>query len=177
LDADDIWDPDKLADQIAEMQRNDWGFTYTEYNLIDECGRIVGRSGPMRRSVTRRRLLAGCIIQNSTVVYDSFKTGGKVFCPDLRRRQDLGLFLRLLREVDVAYLSGPGRESCSYRQMAGTVSSRKLGNIPFQWRIYRSEEDLGVLRSGFYTVLWIRYAGLKILRRRAALRLHSASLG
>lgn len=166
LDADDLWTATKLEAQIADMVRNEWAFSYTAYTLIDDAGRQMSRSGRMRADVSHRRLLGGCVIQNSTAIYDTWRTDGKVYCPALRRRQDFGLFLRVLRRTECAHLSQSGGYSCAYRQMPGTVSSRKLGNIRYQWQIYRREENLNVTASAAYLTLWFRYAFAKNLRRR-----------
>ena len=34
MDSDDFWPKDKLKKQINEMLKNDYNFTYTDYNLF-----------------------------------------------------------------------------------------------------------------------------------------------
>ena len=68
---------------------------------MDEAGRpgaVV--AAPAR--VTRAELLRGNVIGCLTAIYDT-ETFGKVEMPDIRRRQDYGLWLRLLARVPAAH--------------------------------------------------------------------------
>jgi glycosyltransferase involved in cell wall biosynthesis len=40
LDADDMWKPEKLEKQIEFMRKNNYAFTYTAYEKIDENGLV-----------------------------------------------------------------------------------------------------------------------------------------
>jgi teichuronic acid biosynthesis glycosyltransferase TuaG len=43
LDSDDLWLPEKLEKQLRFMRENDCDFSFTEYELIDEKGRLIER--------------------------------------------------------------------------------------------------------------------------------------
>lgn len=168
LDSDDFWHPQKLSAQVTFMVKHGYSFTYTEFDLIDEDGVIIGASQKLQDSVTYRELLKHCIIQNSTVIYD-VSTHGKAFCPLIRRRQDFGLFLNLLRNGERANLvindAGEAPRLASYRLRSGSISSNKLKNIPMQWSIYREFEKLSLPQSAFFTLHWVLKSGQKNFER------------
>ncbi|MEH3067206.1 MAG: glycosyltransferase [Aeromicrobium erythreum] len=166
LDADDVWEETKIQRQIATLSSSAAPLTYSEYDLIDEHGRVIGNSGSLAERVSYSQLLRGCIIQNSTVVYDTARTGGTVDFPDLRRRQDFAMFLQILKHSGDAVLTDPDIALCAYRITPGSVSSRKLTNIKFQHAVYREHEALGRMRSSILVMAWLVYAGRKSLSRR-----------
>lgn len=147
------------------MQKTSFVMSYRNYDLIDETGDRIGGSGPLALTVDYRTLLKGCIMQNSTVIYDTQRSGGKVYCPDIRKRQDFALFLEILRRGGQAGLATPGVVACDYRISPSGVSSRKSRNIPYQWRVYRHVENLSVARSSYYLCCWFVFAARKWFSR------------
>jgi glycosyltransferase involved in cell wall biosynthesis len=168
LDSDDLWGSEKLAKQIAFMEENKVAFSYTRYDLIDEHGGQFGDSGPIASSVTYKSLLPHCIIRTSSVIYDTTLVGGKVYFPPLRKRQDFGLFLRLLKICDRAFLLD--EELCSYRIRRDSVSSNKLKNIPYTWALYRNVENMSIASSAYYLSCWFFNSGFVNVRRLVAKR-------
>ena len=72
LDADDIWKPEKLEKQIEFMRKNNYAFTYTAYEKVDENGVVFGKIGvPLK--VSYNQLLRTCVIGCLTAVYDREK--------------------------------------------------------------------------------------------------------
>jgi teichuronic acid biosynthesis glycosyltransferase TuaG len=85
-----------------------------------------------------------------------------VAMPEIRKRQDHGLWLRLLRQ-GVGDARGLDEILGAYRLRAGSVSADKRAAARFQWRLYREVEGLG-LASAAWT--FARYAGGHLLGRR-----------
>jgi glycosyltransferase involved in cell wall biosynthesis len=100
LDSDDLWKPEKLERQIAFMREHDLAFTFSSYDRIDEVGNYINLHH-VDKAVSYHDLLKTCVIGCLTAVYDAGKLG-KVYMPDIRKRQDFGLWLRLLKKVDRA---------------------------------------------------------------------------
>ena len=96
LDSDDLWRPRKLETQLKFMRASHAPFSYTAYSKIDSEGRFLAERMDVPNSVCYERLLKTCDICCSTVIYDT-EHFGKVFMPLLRKRQDYGLWLRLLK--------------------------------------------------------------------------------
>lgn len=164
LDSDDLWHPRKLEIQVAAMRSSGRPFTYTPYDIIDEQGRPFAASGRLPATATYAGLLPHCFIRTSSIVYDTAATGGKVYCPDIRKRQDFGLFLSLLKRVGQAHLVDA--PLCSYRIRANSVSSNKLHNIGYQWRVLFEIERLGLGPSSWYMGCWLVRSGGVIAYRR-----------
>lgn len=138
LDADDEWVPHKLSRQIGFMRETGAAFTYAGYFRVRE-GRT--RQVVVPPSVDHAQLLRGNVIGCLTAVYDS-EALGKIEMPDLRMRQDYGLWLRILRRTDRA-LAVPEPLGW-YHVRPGSLSAGKLSATRATWRLYRQVEGLSV---------------------------------
>jgi len=157
LDSDDLWTDNKLEKQISFMLDKGYDFTYTNYDLIDEDNVRYGKTFKAQREVTYTDLLKTCTIGCLTAIYDTKKMG-KVYMPLIRKRQDYGLWLKILKKIDKAYLYN---ESLAvYRTRNNSISSNKINASKFQWKIYREIEKLNLLQSSYY-FLHYAYKGLK----------------
>jgi glycosyltransferase involved in cell wall biosynthesis len=157
LDADDRWYPEKLARQLAFIEREGHAFVFAGYRRVDASGRPLGLVRAPAR-VSRAELLKGNVIGCLTAVYDTAVLG-RVEMPEIRRRQDYGLWLRLLRAVPYAY--GLPEPLADYRVAPASLSGGKLGAARATWRLYREVEGLGRARAGFYLAHNLARAALK----------------
>jgi len=101
LDADDFWHIDKLKRQISFMLDNSYQLTYTAYYVIDEETNIKYiRNAPLKTSYSDilKNDYIGCL----TVIYDTDRIG-KFFMPEIRKRQDWVLWIRILKEIKNSY--------------------------------------------------------------------------
>ncbi len=163
LDADDLWAPFKLAQQIEHMAANGHAITYTGYDLIDSKGTKFADSGRLPRSASYNKLLSHCFIRTSSLVYDADIIGRDVTFPNIRKRQDFLFFLALLKRAGPAYLVD--QASCSYRIHSDGISSKKFANVPYQWAAYREHERLGLLRCVALMGQWFIRSGLVVTSR------------
>lgn len=157
LDADDIWLPHKLERQITFMSQYDLAFTYSSYHLIDEENNNLG-TFTTKEYVRYTDLLKTCSIGCLSAIYDVKKLG-KVYMPLIRKRQDYGLWLKILREVKET--RGILEPLAVYRILKNSVSSNKLKAAQYQWKIYREIEELNILKSLYY---FIHYAVNGVLK-------------
>ena len=96
----------------------------------------------------------GCL----TAIYDTDKLG-KVYMPNISKRQDLGLWLRILKKVDYAW--GMDEILGDYLAIqSNSVSSNKKNAAKYQWRLYREIEKLSLIQS-FYYFCFYAYLGFK----------------
>lgn len=146
LDSDDTWLPTKLEKQIAFMLASGHVFTYTAYEKINTKGQFVGKVGVPDR-VSYRDMLKTCYIGCLTVIYDTTYFG-KQEMPLIRRRQDYGLWLSLLKKVDYAY--GLPEVLGQYRVHDKSISANKLVTATYTWRLYRQIEKLSFLKSCYF---------------------------
>lgn len=146
LDSDDIWRPDKLRRQIDFMEQTGYEFTYTAYEKIDECGERMGIVISAPKSVNYSSMLyQGDPIGNLTVIYDASKLG-KFYVPDIRKRNDFALWLKMMHECDHAY--GLNEVLAKYRVRAGAISSTRKGELlKYYWMLYRDIENLSGVKA------------------------------
>ncbi len=161
LDADDRWHAEKLARQLGYMETTGAPFTFASVRRIDEAGRPLGvLAAPAR--VDYATLLKGNVIPCQTAAYDRERYGA-VAMPDLPRRQDYGLWLRLLARGGEAH--GLPEPLADWRMRKGSLSANKLVAAAGTWRVYREVAGLGraeaALRLGQNLTrgAWKRLAG------------------
>ena len=146
LDSDDVWYPDKLQKQLDFMEANGYSFTYTAYKKINERSEYMGIVISAPGSVNYSSMLyRGDPIGNSTVIYDADKLG-KFQVPDIKRRNDFALWLKIMHDCDRAY--GLDEVLASYRIRSGSVSSARRGELlKYHWKLYRNIEELSLVKS------------------------------
>lgn len=159
LDSDDLWLPDKLSTQIRFMQENNYKFSCTDYEQIDESGQSLGKIIKCREKADYNRVLLDCPIGNSTVMYDVSQLG-KFEVPDIRKRNDDALWLKMLKKEK--YIYGLNQILTQYRIRKDSISANKLQLVKYHWTLYRKIEKLNIIRSLFYIIHWGIIKVLKI---------------
>ncbi|CAA6812530.1 MAG: Putative N-acetylgalactosaminyl-diphosphoundecaprenol glucuronosyltransferase [uncultured Sulfurovum sp.] len=146
LDADDLWLPEKLDKQISFMNDKNSSLSYTAYDLIDEEDNNIGSFKPpsvVSYSSMLKTNSIGCL----SAMYDT-KYLGKVYFPDIIKKQDFALWLKILKTTNTA--QGLIEPLAFYRIRKISVSSSKVKNSIFVWRIFRTHEDLNLIKSIYY---------------------------
>jgi len=153
LDADDLWLPNKLEKQINFMKENNLEFTYSGYMLIDEENNVLGEFIPPKE-VTYYSILKTNPIGCLTAIYDTKKLG-KIYMPNIIKRQDYGLWLKILKKIKST--KGICETLAVYRIRRNSVSSNKLEAAKYQWKIYREVEQLNLVKSIYYFIHYAYY--------------------
>lgn len=146
LDADDMWLADKLEKQIGFMREKNIALSYSSYEIIDESGNKLGIKSPpgsLDYTDMLKENQMGCL----TATYDS-KILGKCYMPLLRKRQDYGLWLSILRQIPYA-LKAPGILA-TYRVRQNSVSSDKFKLLNYNFKLFHSVEGLPVYKAVYY---------------------------
>ena len=167
LDGDDIWEFDKLEVQIGSMKEGALGFTFTDYIEVDEKNtETVGIvKGPDR--VSAEDILRSNPICCSTAIYDT-KYVGKVYMPLIRKRQDGGLWIRLVqRGLEPTKIT---KSLMRYRVRPNSVSSNKLAAVYYVWLLYRRVLDLGFVASTWRAICYAFISIGKYRKKRQAAR-------
>lgn len=158
LDSDDFWHPEKLEKQISFMKKNDHAFTYTNYQKMNESGDLVEEIIESPSELDYKEALHTNYIGCLTVIYDTKKLA-KLYMPEIRKRQDYGLWLKILKEVN-GY--GLNENLAYYRVRNNSVSSNKLNLIKYNWKLYRDIENLSIIKSSYYILYTIILKLLKL---------------
>lgn len=159
LDSDDIWVENKLEKQINFMIENQYNFTCTAYEKINDCGESLNKVVKTKEKTNYNGVLLNCPIGNSTVIYNVDKLG-KFVVPNIRKRNDDALWLQILKKEK--YIYGMKDVLMKYRIRENSISSNKIKLIKYHWILYRDIEHLSVSRSIFHICFWILIKVLKI---------------
>lgn len=147
LDSDDCWKASKLSKQIHFMQSNGLSFSFTAYEKVNEYNEYIGDVG-VPETVDYPTLLKSNIIGCLTAIYDT-KYIGKVYMPEIRTRQDYGLWLDILKNhTVVAY--GLNEVLATYSVRSDSISSNKKKAAFNTFKLYRDIEELGSIKSVYY---------------------------
>ncbi|ALZ87344.1 glycosyl transferase [Aerococcus urinaeequi] len=160
VDSDDAWDSDKLIRQIAFMQKGGIAFSYTDFRLVDEQGNVLKEKANVPVSLDYTGLLKNTAIACSTVMIDREQIGD-FRMPLVRKGQDTATWLQIMRETGIkAY--GINLPLNSYRQVAGSISSDRIGALKRTWNTYYNLEKLPLPKASYYFASYVMNA---ILRR------------
>lgn len=152
LDSDDLWKPVKLDEQITFMKDNNYVFTCSYFDQINEEGDYIGSVTDIPLKITYNYLLKANKIGCLTSVYDT-AFFGKVYMDNIAKRQDYGLWLKLLKKTDFAHCYP--KVLADYRIRKNSVSSNKVSLIKYHWFIYYKHENLGLFKSMYLTVSYV----------------------
>lgn len=156
LDSDDVWEPDKLKCQIEFMKEQGIGFCFSGCDCIDyEDSFIKERKVPSK--VSYKDLLKGNVIPCLTVVLDR----EIISIPKMKKihHEDYAMWLDILKTGKCAY--SIQRVLAHYRIGQKSVSSNKLKAVKWTWDIYRKDQKLNVVQSGYYFVNYLIKAFIK----------------
>lgn len=139
LDADDEWLCEKLSRQLAFMQETGAALSYSGFYRLRAGANVPGHQVKVPKTVSHKALLNGNVIGCLTAIYDS-KIFGRAEMPDLWRRQDYALWLKLLRRIEHAH--GLQEPLAIYHSQKSSLSSSRIRGLIATWQLYRGVENL-----------------------------------
>lgn len=137
LDSDDLWTPDKLEKQIDFMVSNDYYFSYTQYEEIDEQDNPLGVlvSGP--KHINKVGMFSYCWPGCLTVMYDRERIG-LIQIPNIKKNNDYAIWLKAIKKADCYLLK---ENLAKYRKRSGSISSGSYTSlIKWHYRLFREVE-------------------------------------
>jgi teichuronic acid biosynthesis glycosyltransferase TuaG len=149
LDSDDLWHRCKLSKQISFMRENEYTFTFSNYELISDEGKLLDKKINAPNKVNYKRLLKGNPIGCLTVVIDQ-ENIRNIHMPSIRH-EDYATWLEILRKNVIAH--NVGECLALYRKTNKSLSSNKFKAIVWTWNIYRKNQKLNLIRST-YSMFW-----------------------
>jgi glycosyltransferase involved in cell wall biosynthesis len=134
LDSDDLWQPEKLAKQLALMRETHTGFCYGGCGVIDENGSNLHRDRSVPARIDYRELLKGNQIPCLTVLLDRTVVE-HIRMPSIPH-EDYATWLDILRTHAIT-ACGVQEVLADYRVGKPSVSSGKGKAARWTWDIYR----------------------------------------
>ncbi len=160
LDADDLWEPEKLEHEYAFMTERNAGFVFTGYEFADENGTGKGSIVKVPETLPYKKALHNTTIFTSTVMIDrNIIPDDLIMMPNIKS-EDTATWWNILRAGYTAY--GLNENLVRYRRVKGTLSSNKLEAQRRIWRLLRDIAGLNVIQSAWHFCLW---AVLAVYRR------------
>jgi teichuronic acid biosynthesis glycosyltransferase TuaG len=152
LDADDIWFMDFIENSIKTIHVTGIHFVFSSYRRSDEMLNFIYSDFIVPQKVTYTDILKTNSISCLTAFID-IETLGKKAMPEIFKRQDMGLWLKYLKEIPFAY--GVQEPKAIYRIRANSLSRNKTNLLKYQWQFYREVENLDVFQSIYYMTHWM----------------------
>lgn len=151
LDADDIWFEDFIENSVKTIQETGISFVFSSYRRANEELEFVYSDFIVPKKVTYTDILKTNSISCLTAFLD-IEALGKKEMPIIHKRQDMGLWLKYLKEIPFAY--GIQEPKAIYRIRKNSLSRKKSDLIKYQWQFYREVEKLSVFQSLYYLTHW-----------------------
>lgn len=150
LDADDMWDKDKLEKQLNFMLEKEVAFSYTSYEFATFDGIPTGKKVKAKEVLTYKEVLKNNIISTITVMFNLNLIDKELIkMPNLKYVEDTATWFKILRNGFNAY--GLSDVYSYYRRTSNTESSNKFKTQKRLWNLYRKEEKMGFFKS-LYTL-------------------------
>lgn len=152
LDADDLWKPDKLEIQIKFMLENNIDVCFCSYDLMNEKGDYLNKTVMALPELSYKKFLKCNYIGNLTGIYNA-KNVGKVYAPDLRKRQDWLMWLEAVKRSKKPAL-GMKESLAIYRVRENSISANKLNLVKYNYWVYRKGLGFSIVKSIYRMVIF-----------------------
>ncbi|MGL5122738.1 MAG: glycosyltransferase family 2 protein [Fusobacteriaceae bacterium] len=158
LDSDDLWKKNKLEKQIEFMEKYNYYFTFSKYQQMLENGTKINTYINVPQDINYNKALLYNPIGCLTAIYNQEKLG-KIYMPLIRKRQDYGLWLKILKKTK-GY--GLNENLAYYRLRRFSMSANKVEMIKWHWILYRKVEGMNILKSAKHVIIYIFIKILKL---------------
>jgi|TARA_B110000881_G_C18574303_1_gene517534 teichuronic acid biosynthesis glycosyltransferase TuaG len=146
LDADDLWTPNKLNDQINFMEEKDYKFTYTDYTPFFE----KNKKKILKKKVTTpdifdfEAFINNSSISTSSMIIsrDAVKT---IKFPKVATLEDFPFKCKILNKIQFAKKFN--QNTLFYRITKNSLTSNKLKNLLWLWKINKIYNKLTFFKN------------------------------
>ena len=159
-DADDLWNNKKLEIQLKFMKDNQFSFSHTSYNIINEKGKKISDFS-IKKKIKYSDLLKSCDIGLSTVMCSKKILQNKKFL-NIKTKEDYYLWLSIIMKQK--HLYGIQKKLTSWRRLDLSLSSSILRKVLDAFYMYNKHTNKNVFLSVFYTLRLTFYAFMKKIK-------------
>lgn len=148
LDADDLWEKNKLKYQIRFMEKNKKVFSHTSYYIIDEKDKII-KSRAAKSKISFNELQKSCDVGLSTVIIQrKFINENNLFFPNINTKEDFVLWLKVLKKL--RFIFGIKKKYTFYRKTHNSLSSNKIISAINGYKVYRNYMNYSIFKSLYF---------------------------
>lgn len=167
LDSDDLWVPEKLEKQISFMKKNNYSFTYSYYQEINEKGKNLGIEIQGPKKITRCSMYNYCWIGCLTVVYDAEKIG-LIEIKDIKKNNDYAMWLKVIKKSD-CYLYP--YSLAFYRKRIGSISRQSyIKLIKWHYKLFKENDEQNGFNSFIFTIRNLIFGIIKKVKYKKILK-------
>ena len=143
IDADDVWNRNKLKKQIKFMKKNSLDFSYSDYSIINEKGILIKKiKSP--KTIKFKNLLFSCDIALSSVTIRSNLLRSEKFS-NIKTKEDYLLWLKLSQKN--IKMMGIRENLIFWRKTNNSLSSSIVQKIKDAFLVYNKYLKLNFLVS------------------------------
>lgn len=160
LDSDDLWHPEKLEKQLNFMRKNDYHFSYTSYEEMDEQSNTTGVMVKGPKKITKTGMYNYCWPGCLTVIYDANYIGN-IQIADIKKNNDYAIWLKAIKKANCYLLD---EKLAKYRVRQGSISRHnKLRLIKHHYLLYKLGENRNCISSSILTARNLFFGVMKKL--------------
>ena len=149
LDADDVWNINKLDKQINFMKKNDYCVSHTSYLIVDENKKVIGKRFA-KDFLKLDELLKSCDIGTSTVIMKKSLINDYIQFASLITKEDFVLWLKLLKENIKIY--GLNEYLTNWTKSKNSLSSSTIQKLIDGFNVYYKFMNFGFTKSIYYLI-------------------------
>ena len=148
IDADDIWNKDKLSAQIKFMKKNNYFFSYTNYSKQYKNKIIEVRA---KNEINYNDILKSCEIGLSSVILKKDIISENLF-PKIKTQEDLAAWLKIMRYNNLqAYNINQNLVTWNYDDKS--LSSNNFQKIKDAYKVFNHFENFSIIKSIYHLII------------------------
>lgn len=156
LDADDLWENEKIEKQVKFMEQKQCAFSYTSFCYITEKRKICSRKVQIPEKLDYKQALKNTRILPSSAMFDIKLISKNEIKMVETELEDIATWWNILKNGYIAY--GLNEVLVYYRKVKGSRSANKFKMAIKRWRLYRKNEQLSILQTIYYFIFYIKNA-------------------
>jgi len=161
LDADDVWEKNKLQFQLNFMIKNKIDITHTNYKVINYENKII-RIMKVEKFTSFKKLLNSCDIGLSTVMINS-RIKKLIKFKKIKTKEDYILWLKLSKNYQII---GIDKSLARWRKTENSLSSSIIQKLSDAYKVYNKYLGYNAIYSIYRTfILSINYI-LKLFKQK-----------
>lgn len=164
FDADDIWLPEKLSEQLRFMKKNRSAMCFTAYETIESDGSFRNTVHVPER-LDYRAFLKNTVTCSHTIMFDLATVSPNLLaapCLDFDFSEDLAVWLQVVKTGIEA--RGLDLVLAKNRKHHTSRSANKLRAVKRTWTTYRRVEHLSVVYSAYCLMFQLCHAVRKRMK-------------
>ena len=149
IDADDVWEKDKLKIQLTFMKNIGSKISHTSYKIINEENEVIGIR-KAKNFFNIKEIIKSCDIGLSSVMLKKEIIDSEIQFPNLRTKEDFVLWLKILsKEIQISALD---QNLLLWRKTENSLSSSVFQKLLDGFRVYNQFMNFNFFISIYYLI-------------------------